>query len=78
MMASWMPSWAEVLILLIFAGFLAVWWQIFKKTGNSGWLSLLMLVPLVNLAMLLFLAFSDRPVLRELRALRSSRSVDAS
>jgi len=47
-----------------------VYWKLFSKAGYSGWLSLLMLVPLVNFGMMLFLAFADWPVLRELRALR--------
>ena len=58
-------------LLALAAVFVAVWWQIFKKTGNSPWLSLLMVLPLVNLLLILYLAFSDWPVLRELRMLRS-------
>lgn len=39
-------------------------WQIFKKAGFSAWLSLLMLIPLVNLCMLYFLGFAQWPSLR--------------
>ncbi len=42
-------------------------WKIVSKAGYSGALSLLWLVPLVNLAAILVFAFSDWPVLRELR-----------
>ncbi len=42
-------------------------WQIFTKAGYSGWLSLLMLVPLVNLITLWFLAFSSWPALEKRR-----------
>jgi hypothetical protein len=36
-------------------------WHIFRKAGFSPWLSLLMMVPLVNLVMLYFLAFATWP-----------------
>ena len=45
-------------------------WKIFSKTGNSGALSLLMLVPLVGIAVWLWLAFSEWPIERELAALK--------
>lgn len=51
---------------------IAVWWRIFSKAGFSGVLGLLMLVPLVNLFMILFLAFSEWPIERENRALRGN------
>ncbi len=40
-------------------------WFIFGKAGYSRWLSLLMLVPVVNLVLLYYLAFSDWPALKE-------------
>ncbi len=39
-------------------------WKISTKAGYSGWWSLLMLVPLVNLIYLYYLAFSNWPALR--------------
>ena len=36
-------------------------WKIFAKAGFSGWLGLLMIVPMVNLIALYVLAFSDWP-----------------
>ena len=41
--------------IVISVVFIAAWWRIFQRVGWSPWLSLLMLVPLVNL--LTFLAF---------------------
>jgi uncharacterized membrane protein YhaH (DUF805 family) len=38
-------------------------WQLFAKAGYSGWWSLLMIVPLVNLIALYVLAFSSWPAL---------------
>ena len=36
-------------------------WMIFQKAGHSKWLSLLMVVPLVNVITLYWLAFSTWP-----------------
>jgi hypothetical protein len=36
-------------------------YKIFSRAGFNGWLSLLMLVPLVNIVMLFFLAFAEWP-----------------
>ncbi len=49
-------------------------WKIVSKAGFNGALSLLWLVPLVNVAAILVFAFSDWPVLRELSALRANLS----
>jgi len=51
---------AGVLTLFVFLP-LMVWpyWRIFSKAGFSGWLSLLILIPLVNIAVLYYVAFSD-------------------
>ena len=35
------------------------YWKIFSKAGFSGWLSLLILFPLVNLIVLYIVAFSE-------------------
>jgi len=36
-------------------------WRICQRTGYPGWVSILILVPLVNLGLLYFIAFSDWP-----------------
>ena len=47
------------LLFLIFLPLLILpYWKIFSKAGFSGALSLLMVVPLVNLAVLYYVAFS--------------------
>ena len=52
----------QLLIIFIYVFIVVLpFWQIFKKAGFSPWLSLLMLVPLVNLFMLYFLAFAAWP-----------------
>ncbi len=39
-------------------------WRICTKAGYSGWLSLLVLVPIANLVLLYFLAFAEWPLER--------------
>jgi len=34
-------------------------WKIFSKAGFSGWLALLLFIPLVNLVVLYYVAFSN-------------------
>jgi hypothetical protein len=65
---------AEMIFLLTILCFLVLYvyalWRLVSKTGNPGPLALLFLVPLVNIGMFLFFAFSEWPIERELRALR--------
>ena len=54
------------LMMLVCAALIIVpFWFIFNKAGYPSWLGLLMAVPIVNLALLYFLAFSNWPNLRE-------------
>jgi len=55
MWALWMVVMTVVVIL--------PFWFIFSKAGYSKWLSLLMVLPLVNVILLYFLAFSKWPSL---------------
>jgi len=48
-----------MLILAVIA--VVPFWRISQRAGYSGWLSLLILVPLVNLAYVYFLAFAPWP-----------------
>ena len=50
------------LMWVVFAIVIIVpFWTIFSKAGHSKWLSLLMIIPLVNVIALYYLAFSDWP-----------------
>lgn len=40
-------------------------WRIFAKAGYTGWLSILMLIPLVNFILLYYLAFAKWPLQKE-------------
>jgi hypothetical protein len=64
MIAS-IPGPAEIFVIAIIAAIIIFpYWKIFSKAGYSGALSLLMLIPLVNVIMLFFLAFADWPALK--------------
>jgi hypothetical protein len=43
-------------------------WRICAKAGYSGWIGLLVLVPLANLLLLYFLGFSEWPLERRAAA----------
>lgn len=58
----------ELLIILLII--IVPLWKIFSKAGYSGGLSVLMLIPGLNLLMLLFLAFSKWPVEAKLEQLQ--------
>jgi len=58
----WMEHW---LWMLVFALVVVVpVWRICVRAGFSGWWSVLVLFPLLNLALLYFLAFADWPALK--------------
>lgn len=42
------------------------WWKIWTKAGYSGWWSLLILIPIVNLLSLLYLAFGHWPIEKQI------------
>jgi hypothetical protein len=52
----------SLILLLIWAVVVVVpFWKISEKAGFSGWLSLLILVPLVNIGYLYYLGFARWP-----------------
>lgn len=57
--------------LVVIAVIVFAFWQLFKKSGHNGALSLLMLIPVVNVGALLYLALSEWPALKELAAWRT-------
>ena len=59
-MAWWFGAhWLTMLLVAVVV--VLPFWKIFAKAGFSGWLGLLMIVPMVNLIALYVLAFSDWP-----------------
>lgn len=61
MMVNGMGSVGPFMMLIMAAVMIVPFWFIFSKAGYSKWLSLLMIVPLVNMILLYFLAFSQWP-----------------
>ncbi len=62
------PEIILILFIILFCGIilcLVPYWFIFKKAGFQPVLSLLMLIPLVNVAMLFYLAFAEWPALKQ-------------
>lgn len=57
---------SNIIIMLLAAIIVIIpFWRIFAKAGYSSWLSLLMVIPVVNIILLYFLAFAHWPVLKE-------------
>lgn len=55
----WAGHWLWMALIAIVAVIPA--WRICQRTGYSGWMGLLILIPLANLALLYFIAFADWP-----------------
>lgn len=60
--------WFVTLIIGIVS--LIAWAQILKKAGKSPWMCLLWLVPIVGIVYYFIFAFSEWPVVQELKALK--------
>lgn len=53
-------------MLIVYVAIIIVpFYQLWKRTGHNGWISLLMLIPVVNLIMLYVLAFKEWPALSD-------------
>ena len=59
-----------IFVLVILVVTIVIYWKIAQKAGYPGAMSLLMLVPIVNLVIIILFAFTDWPIERELKALR--------
>ncbi|MEM5518207.1 hypothetical protein WNY37_14705 [Henriciella sp. AS95] len=59
-------AFAFLLYIVLLGTFVFAMWQIWEKAGYNGAWSLLMFIPIVNLASFFYLAFSDWPVHRML------------
>ncbi|WP_168016844.1 hypothetical protein [Halomonas salinarum] len=61
MFGNEMWTFGPFMMLIMAAVMVIPFWFIFSKAGHPKWLSLLMVVPLVNIVLLYFLAFSRWP-----------------
>jgi hypothetical protein len=59
-----------LLVIPLLALYLFVLARLVGKTGHSSWLGLLFLIPLVNVGFILYLAFTEWPIQKELDRLR--------
>lgn len=66
-LAVLIPSLIVSLLFLVF--FVWIYGRILHKAGYSGWLALLMLIPLVNIILILWFAFATWPVERRAAAM---------
>jgi hypothetical protein len=62
----------ELLILVVIFGvyggtIVVPFWKIYSKAGFSGWSSLVMVIPFVNIIGLFHLAFADWPSLKNVQ-----------
>ncbi len=64
-MPMYMGSFGLFMWLIMAVIIILPFWFIFSKAGYSGWLSLLIVVPIINIVTLYFLAFSTWPSQRE-------------
>ncbi len=64
MMQDGMPEFMPVVMLLFLAIVVVPFWRICTKAGFSGWLSLLVAIPMLNVVFFYFLGFSEWPALR--------------
>jgi hypothetical protein len=55
----WAGHWLWILVIAIVV--VIPVWRICQRAGYPGWLGFLMLIPMVNLALLYFIAFADWP-----------------
>lgn len=67
----------EVIIIMII-GILIVLpnWKIFSRAGFSGWWSLLMILPIINILLEYYLAYAEWPIQQELIALRKQTGTE--
>ena len=63
----------EIIVWVFIAIFVWAFCKIFSKAGYSWANGLLMLIPLVNLFTVLFLAFSEWPIQKELRLMEDGQ-----
>ena len=68
-MAFWLPGPMEILVILFISAFTVIlpviaFWKICSKAGFPGALGLLMIIPVANIILPLYLAFTEWPILK--------------
>ena len=62
---------AWLIIVVLFCIIVLPVWRISRKAGCPGFLALACCIPIVNVLVLLFFAFGEWPIEREVRELRT-------
>jgi uncharacterized membrane protein YhaH (DUF805 family) len=57
-------AWQLIIIVFYIVAIVLPFWKIFTKAGYTGWWSLLVLIPLVNVIVVYIFAFSSWPALK--------------
>ncbi len=62
------------IVMCLIVGIIAVvaFWRIFAKAGFPGWYGVGVVIPMVNILLVLFLAFAEWPLERKLSGSRPS------
>jgi hypothetical protein len=60
----------ELLVICAFLFVILPFWKIFQKAGFPGIMSLTLFVPLLNIIVIFWFAYTEWPVLRELNTFR--------
>ena len=66
-----------IIVVVAIVVMLIPYWKIYQRTGQSGAMALLLLIPLINIIMLFILAFGEWPIERELNELRRMKNPPA-
>ncbi len=67
---------ADIIIGLVILSLYVVFWvKVFSKAGFSGVLAVVMFVPFLNIALLIYFAFAKWPIQQELERLKQINKV---
>lgn len=61
--ALWAGHWLWLLVMAVLV--IVPVWRICQRAGYPGWLSMFIVIPMLNLVFLYFIAFSDWPANQE-------------
>lgn len=67
----WLSIGSTLVLVVTLVVLAIVFWKLFQRTGKSGALGLLMLIPVVNLGVMLWFAFSEWSIDAELQRLKA-------
>lgn len=68
----------ELLVLIVVIVLIVLpYVKIFQKAGHSGWLAICMLLPILNIIILFWFAFSKWPIEQQLERLRAGQGANA-